>query len=198
MATARGPLFSLEARGTLAQAMTYRKGPGATTVTKKPTTPKTWSPAQLNHRETIATLAAYWRAATPEDRATWAQLAIPRRSTHWAEFSRANLQRLAQGQTVTTVWPPTPPAPEHDYITADSPEDIAGDYTRNGNSYGYPRYTRSTPTPTDYYFSPTSGDSAFGDAANDMPTYYADLGSPTGWTKTLDSTPVEVIFSYTP
>lgn len=111
MARTNGPLLSLSARGTIADAITYRRHPHATVTTRKPATPASWSAAQTDHRATVAALALAWRSASTEDHASWDALAIPRRTTRWAEYSRENLARLRNGLEPTTAWPPstTPP-----------------------------------------------------------------------------------------
>jgi hypothetical protein len=153
MALARGPLFSLSARGTVANAATYRRGRNSAVVTRKPSTPAAWSAAQTSHRDTIATLASLWRAASAADHATWDALALPRRTTRWAEYSRENLARLRQGLDPTTVWPPSQPpvtGPDAIYITYrwDDPSQVWLPYEHILDTTDYNALADYPPNPT--------------------------------------------------
>jgi hypothetical protein len=169
MARTRGSLMSLEAHGTIADALTFRRGRRGQVATAKPKTPATWSAAQIAHRETVATLAALYIAASEPDKQSWDLLALPRTTTRWAEFSRENLARIAQGLDPTTVWPPAtePPPPAVAFTITNRqyqpPPACAGDYSDYGTQAGYARYISINP-PTYYvYFDPINGDYTIAD-----------------------------------
>jgi hypothetical protein len=77
MTNVRGPLFSVSATGTVAKALTYKKGMRGIVCRKhqKPGGPP--SSDQLYHRDVFKSIVAVWQNMTPEQHSTWNTLAIP-------------------------------------------------------------------------------------------------------------------------
>jgi hypothetical protein len=75
MAKVTGPLFSVDARGTLGDVLTYQKGFGRHRVTRKPGHRDAESGGQLSQRGKFLAAIAYWKALTAEAKAAYNAIA---------------------------------------------------------------------------------------------------------------------------
>lgn len=71
MAKPKKPLLSLEARGTIADTLTFQKRGQLTIARKKPIPTDPKSPAQLAWRQVYKDAVAAWHALTPAEKETW-------------------------------------------------------------------------------------------------------------------------------
>jgi len=76
-----GPLFSIAASGSLANAISYRKRPGYFQVEKKPVKRDLKSAAQLAHRSTFTSATSHWNSLSGASKAAYNALANPLRMT---------------------------------------------------------------------------------------------------------------------
>ncbi len=76
MPKVKGPLFSLEASGTYADALTFHQSATGPQVRKKPTPTGPQTLAQQLHRAKVSDMAATWRAQTTATRNAWAAAAL--------------------------------------------------------------------------------------------------------------------------
>ena len=93
MALTTAPLFSLDARGSLAKTLTYSKQRGQT-YTKAyavPDNPNT--PAQQSIRHIIRLITQSWYLVSEEDRATWDELAELLNLSPYHAYLKTNAQR---------------------------------------------------------------------------------------------------------
>ncbi len=156
MATVTGPLHSLQAVGTYADTITFRRGRRNAIVTKKPTHPGQASDKQKTHRETFASLAALWRQASTEERDSWTSLAYPEGISNYAAFIRANFARIAAGeQPIAELNQQTTPTTAlHINAGETAPDpDVTGDYVQVDDINEYPAYRRVTEPRYWLYFS---------------------------------------------
>ena len=98
MARGTGPLFSLEATGSIGDALTYGKRGRANVIKRKsqPANPRTI--AQIQARAAIAAASELWRLATDADKESWAELAAQREITKFNAFTSYIRQGLLNGQ----------------------------------------------------------------------------------------------------
>lgn len=75
MATIRGPLMSLEASGTIGQALTYGKWKGRAVVRERVTPNNPQSPGQVGRRAMWKFLTQNWDAIPAGTKATWQEIA---------------------------------------------------------------------------------------------------------------------------
>lgn len=93
MTITTGPLFSLDARGSIAKTLTYSKQRG-TTYTKQYAVP-TGIPtdAQIITRDAIRLITQAWQSVTAEERATWQTLATAHNTSLYHAYLRSGCQR---------------------------------------------------------------------------------------------------------
>lgn len=116
MAVVKGPLFSLDASGSVAGAITFSKWKGRAYVRQRviPSNPKTGG--QLGRRAMMRFLAQKWDALVAGDKASWTTLAAQIVASNFNAYVRDNLQywhnfkppsqnseRLALGSTSDNV-----------------------------------------------------------------------------------------------
>ena len=81
-----GPLFSLDAKGTLAGAITYQGTPKGPRVGRVPRHKDALSDAQLAHRELFLEARDAWLALSPEEKAQWTATGQLSQMTGWNAF----------------------------------------------------------------------------------------------------------------
>lgn len=147
MAIVRGPLNSLEARGTFAGLVNFQQRGGRSIARRhsQPKGPRTV--AQLDVQARTKLVAEAWATLTPEEKGTWLNLTEGLDSFPFNAFFAFNWARLAGGNTLTKVWPPVPP-PAITLVIKDNPGDptdpsIAGDYQTIGTYDGRDCYMRT-------------------------------------------------------
>jgi len=72
MVRVKGPLFSLDAKGTIAKAITFMGSYGGSRVIKRPLHRDMKSGGQLSQREKFLSCCGDWRELTNEQKAAWA------------------------------------------------------------------------------------------------------------------------------
>lgn len=150
MASLKGPLFSLEAHGQVAQTVIYEthRGRPYAKAYGKPSKPA--SADQLTHRARIKALATTWRGLSVEDKATWATYCTDQTWNHYARFIDANTKHGSDQGTTITRWPPSAEPPIAGIMTDDTqetPTGLAGEYTITATYNAYPTYTRTSGDP---------------------------------------------------
>jgi len=87
MARGTGPLFSLEATGSIGDALTYGKRGRANVIKRKskPANPRTL--AQIQSRAAIAATSALWRNITSSEQESWRTIAESREITLFNAFA---------------------------------------------------------------------------------------------------------------
>lgn len=100
MVKLRGPLFSIEARGTLGDVLTYQRGFGKHRVTRKPGHRDAGTEAQGLQREKFLEAVAGWHALSVEDKAAYNATADPMQMTGYQYYLKLCL---------TGVITPAPP-----------------------------------------------------------------------------------------
>jgi hypothetical protein len=105
MAKVEGPLFSLEASGTIGDAITYSRWKGIPYARKRviPANPK--SAAQTGIRAMFAFVAAFWDQVAALDQATWNTLAAALNITPFNAYVRENQKRWVDGAFPTQAYP---------------------------------------------------------------------------------------------
>lgn len=101
MAKLIGPLFSVDARGSVGDALTYAKV-GKTNYAKRytrPTNPQT--AAQTAHRLGIGFISSLWKTLTVEQKATWNQLADQLQLPPYHAFLKTNCKLWVRDEPVT-------------------------------------------------------------------------------------------------
>ncbi|GAI68292.1 unnamed protein product [marine sediment metagenome] len=86
MAKLKKPLFSLQAIGSLAKAISFRRSRGITIVGKKPEVPDAKTLAQLPWRHMYQKAVVLWHALSVAERQEWESLARPKHMTGFAWF----------------------------------------------------------------------------------------------------------------
>jgi hypothetical protein len=105
MARVEGPLFSLEASGTIGDAVTYSRWKGIPYARKRviPANPK--SAKQTGIRAMFAFIAAFWDSIATLDQATWDTLAASLNISPFNAYVRENQKRWIDGNTPTQAYP---------------------------------------------------------------------------------------------
>jgi hypothetical protein len=95
MAVTHGPLFSLDARGSIANTLTYSKQRGQTytKIWKAPANPQ--SPRQVGQRVAISFITKQWANLAAIDKATWEPLALQTHTTPYHAYLAFNARRWA-------------------------------------------------------------------------------------------------------
>jgi len=103
MVKVSGPLFSIEARGTLGDVLTYQRGFGKHRVTRKPGHRDAGTEAQLGQRTQFQWAVAYWHTLTELQKAEYTAIANPMQMTGYQYVLKEYL-------TGRIEWvPPLPP-----------------------------------------------------------------------------------------
>jgi len=114
MALTQSPLFSLDAKGQLAQTAifqeyqhkTYIRAYGEPNWDEHPPTEP-----QLAVQAQTKSLMEHWEEITAADKATWDALAIPKRVSRINSYLQENYRRLRTGRLATDFWPAIEPSP---------------------------------------------------------------------------------------
>ena len=91
MVKVAGPLFSVEAQGTLGGVLTYQRGFGRHRVTVKPDHRDAGTDEQLSQREKFLAAVAYWKALTVEAKAAYNVIADPMQMTGYQYVLREHM-----------------------------------------------------------------------------------------------------------
>ncbi|GAJ00339.1 unnamed protein product, partial [marine sediment metagenome] len=86
MAKLKKPLLSLQAIGSLAKSISFRRSRGRTIAEKKPEVPDARTLAQLSWRHMYQKAVALWHALSAAERQEWESLARPKHMTGFAWF----------------------------------------------------------------------------------------------------------------
>lgn len=107
MVRTSAPLFSLDASGSIANALEYFTLNGRTCCRKYkvPRNPNT--PAQQTIRITNSFLSGQWQAIVPADRATFGQRAVERGIAPYHEYLSYNMLRWNSQRPPSKSWPAT-------------------------------------------------------------------------------------------
>ena len=74
-------MFSIEARGTLGNVLSYQRGFGKHRVTRKPDHRDAQSEAQLTQRAKFSVAVAYWHSRNSQEQAAYNAIADPMQMT---------------------------------------------------------------------------------------------------------------------
>lgn len=145
MANVLGPIFSLQATGSIAKTLTYKKGVRGYVCRKysKPSGPP--SESQLAIRLQTGNLMKNWKTLSIEDQSSWVLLAMEKNLEPINAYMMINYERIDQGLTTTDVYPPvdTPVFPEAliiQEIDDDFDPDASGEYLPDGTWNDLPCY----------------------------------------------------------
>jgi hypothetical protein len=111
MATVTHPLFSADATGSLAKAITYRNTNNKHTARRYTKPRRSASPLQLEIRARTKLLTQLWPTLSPEQRAAWKPQADRDNVTPLNAFYTTNWQLLKNGDPITLTPRPYPPTP---------------------------------------------------------------------------------------
>jgi len=159
MATIRSPLLSLEAHGTIGDALTFSKHGRSHVARRKPIPGNTpgsskmnQSPAQLAVQAQTKSLMQHWPEIAAEDQATWDALAIPAAVSRINAYLKENYRRLRSGQAATDVWPAVEALEHISLVDGDTPSDpsIAYVYEVGGTGPERPIYIAQGISPPVY------------------------------------------------
>ena len=108
MARATGPLFSIEAAGTLGKTVVYQTQNGQAVVKMwaKPKNPKTAS--QKTTRALAKYLTAQWQHLTPEEQSSWLNYPSQKNAAAYHHYLGENMRRQVAGLGMSTAYPATP------------------------------------------------------------------------------------------
>lgn len=113
MVKLKGPAVSAEARGKLADVLTFSTNPKTRVVKRhsRPSNPKTGN--QIAVRAMMAFLAKEWKNISPADQATWEAPSAPLNVAPYHAYIKYNQARWNNSKTPTQAWPaaeaqPTP------------------------------------------------------------------------------------------
>ena len=113
MAKLIGPLMSIDARGSVGDALTYAKI-GKTNYAKQYTVPRNpKSAAQTAHRLGIGFISSLWKTLTVEQKATWNALADQLQLPPYHAFLKTNCKRWVTDEALTCQLPIVDPYPPH-------------------------------------------------------------------------------------
>jgi len=104
MAKVIGPLFSLDASGTIAGAMTFSKWKGLNYVRLRvdPANPQTAS--QTSQRNTLAAAVSCWKNLTSVDAVSKSSWDVSASGTHMSGFNRFTSVFIRTNTQKTTPW----------------------------------------------------------------------------------------------
>jgi hypothetical protein len=103
MVITHGPLFSLDARGSIAKTLTYSKQRG-TTYTKKYAVPTGLpTPAQTSVRDSIRLITQAWAKVADVHRAYWDTLATARHTSRYHAYLHYNAERWTRFLLPTAI-----------------------------------------------------------------------------------------------
>lgn len=107
MVKTKTPLFSAEASGTFANAITYLRTQRGTTIRKRgrPRDPKTGG--QVGRRSAFNFISKNWADVPDVDRATWSAIADPPLVSNYNAYTRANLANWSDFLAPSRVYPIT-------------------------------------------------------------------------------------------
>lgn len=155
MANVIGPLFSLQATGTIAKTLCYKKGMKGTVCRKYAKPTGLPSPNQIAVREFTGELMNHWPLISPKYQASWLLLALDDNIEPINAYLKFNWQRHLQGLESTDVYPPSeePLFPDIEVGgIGDNPNpDCRGTYVYFGENDGQHVYRRSPQN--DFYLS---------------------------------------------
>lgn len=100
------PMLSLEARGGLGKAITFRQNKGRSTCSRWLRPPKRRTPAQNAIRGWNRRLSAAWANLSTANQQTWAQPADARAIAPYHAYLSVNMQRWNQQRGASQMWPP--------------------------------------------------------------------------------------------
>jgi len=105
MPIVNGPLFSLDATGTIGKTVTYGHWKGRNVVRQRviPNNPR--SAAQTGQRGMLAFLGAHWSGMSAPAKASYVDAAEAKQISAFNEFCSANLLRWQQNKAPTDTWP---------------------------------------------------------------------------------------------
>lgn len=146
MAKAKGPLFSMEARGKFGNSLIFQNQNGVNVVKNfaKPRNPN--SAAQQISRANFQAVAAVWKDLTGGWLSSWDAAVNEKYLTPKAAFFGINLDRLARGRFIAYYYPLLP-CPETADLTVEAYIEVAtvnpsGTYRRTGYYDGNHVYER--------------------------------------------------------
>ena len=93
-----GPLFSIEAHGTLGDILSYQRGFGKHRVTVKPDHRDAETEAQLEQRTKFQTAVAYWHTLTPPQKAEYTATADPMQMTGYQYVLKLHMTGVLPGE----------------------------------------------------------------------------------------------------
>ena len=104
MAKVEGPLFSLRARGSIEETLTFQTTKAGQIVKfyKVPDDPKT--AAQMKSRDDFKKAAAYYRTLSPFDRQAWKEMTYEQQYTGYAGFIKSCKRVLAEGKNWVNIY----------------------------------------------------------------------------------------------
>jgi hypothetical protein len=105
MARTTGPLFSLDASGSTAGAITFSKSKGRTYVRKLVTPKNPKSQKQTGTRAMMKYLAQLWATITADAKASWDDLAQAKNISPFNAFTAENLDRWQSNKAPTHAYP---------------------------------------------------------------------------------------------
>jgi hypothetical protein len=111
MAKTNGPLFSLEASGTIGKAITYGKNKGRNFVRVRVTPANPQTAAQTGVRSNFSGLVLLWKANTAALESAFATIATQRQISSYNAFIGFNQKRLSQDKGPADTPTPTEAAP---------------------------------------------------------------------------------------
>jgi len=126
MAKLIGPLMSIDARGSVGDALTYAKI-GKTNYAKQYTVPRNpKSAAQTAHRLGIGFISSLWKTLSVEQKATWNDLGDQLQLPPYHAFLKTNCKRWVTDEAPALALPLVDPFPSHQFV---GPPDITAYYT---------------------------------------------------------------------
>lgn len=99
MAGVRGPLFGLDASGSIGDAITFSKWKGRAYVRIKATPSNPQSPGQVSTRAMMKFLTQAWANIDPADQAAWETLAAAGNYSTFNAYVKFNMDRWTQFQS---------------------------------------------------------------------------------------------------
>jgi len=102
MARVTGPLFSLDASGTIASALNFTRNLAGGVARRVPRTRKPATAAQQAQRDRYRTAAALWASLSPEEKATYADAGRRAAITAFSAYMSAALSAPEALDTLNT------------------------------------------------------------------------------------------------
>jgi len=126
MARTYSPLMSLDASGTVGDAITFSKWKGRSYVRTRVTPANPQTPAQWGMRSIMKALAQAWAGLSSSDQASWEELAKNESISPFNAFTALNLRRHRD-----TLGARTPPDPTPNFVTGHINATLTGASGRN-------------------------------------------------------------------